>query len=337
VAEVVHAVKSEVSALSSVRCIMGDAATPVDVQVTFGRSKHCLKVTAESTWGDILEILSKEACCDATGIRLLFKGKTANPMQTLADAKVKSGVKLMAMKTKAQHVVEQKDDTRSRLAERAAAAEILRSGGDASTGRSAADQGKYAGVQTRLVLGDAIDGTTIFYVRVVQGLNSYLVELDETETLRNLKLRLAPLCDVAAKDQRLLFKGMPDIDEASTFSDIGAKRGSTFLLLTSMRHHDAQEAKQDIIKIEKDVRALEERTSGLRKRLKGRLLHEYVELTVSIGQLEGESRRLRDNLESLRGQGGSVAISLSEELENRLCQLDSVLSSLREHVPSNVR
>lgn len=308
---------------------MSDLGEPVDLTITFGRAKFAVTSHAGSTWGDVLRELASAAGCDAGSIRLLFQGKTADASQRLTG--VKSGTKLMALKTKGHHVAEKKQETRLKLLEGSAAAERLLADA-APTAGSVADPSEKKVAARKVVLGDQVDNTTPYYVRIVQGSQWYNLVLPVTATVGNVKERLAPLCGVSQINQRLVFKGKRDFSDEELLTDIGAvKKGCTFLLLASMRHHDAAEAKVDISRIGTEVATLEEKTAGLQKRVRGRLLNDFVDLTIAIGELEGEALRLEDNITSVQLLADAGGCGKTEELGERVRSVKKEIESLRDH------
>lgn len=299
-----------------------------ELNISFGRDKYTVNASADMTWGDVLAKLAAMAGCDATSLRLLFKGKTADVEQTLSNAGLKNGTRLMAMKTKAQHAAEKQEETRLKLSGQSIAAEQLRSG---AKGVGCAQHGAKSTAPKKLTLGDTIDRNTPYYVRIVQGSQWYNLILPQTGCVGSLKERLATLCGVSAKDQRLVFMGQRNFEDDAKLANIGAKRGSTFMLLASMRHHDMQEAKGDILRIEKEVSSLEEETAGLEKRVRGRLLNDFVDLSIAIGHLESAVLRLEDNVGSVRLSDESDGDRVCENLAKRLNNLEIAIASLREH------
>lgn len=308
---------------------MSDSEEPVHLSITFGRGKFAIAGHAGMTWGDVLAELASAADCDASSIRLLFKGKTADTNQRLTG--VKSGTKLMALKTKGQHAAEQKQEARAKQAEGLAAAERLLSGASPAA-ESSSESSSANPASRKIFLGDTIDGDTEFYVRVVHGSQWYNLVLPATSSVGNIKERLTSLCGISDSNQQLVYRGKRNFDDDALLSDVGAvKMGSTFLLLANMRHHDIAEAKLDASRIETDVAALEEKTKGLYKRVRGRLLNDFVDLTIAIGELEGEALRLEDNIASVRLLSDADGSGPNEALVDRLRNVRTEIDSMREH------
>lgn len=312
---------------------MSDSGQPVHLSITFGRGTFAIAGHDGMTWGDVLAELACAAECDASSIRLLLKGKTVDAKQKLTG--VKSGMKLMALKTKGQHVAERKREARTKQAEGRALTDRLHS--DATRGVKSSTESCSANSASRKVfLGDAIDRDSDFYVRVVQGSQWYNLVLPATSCIGDVKERLTSFCTVSKSNQRLVFRGKRDFDDAALLSDIGAvKRGSTFLLLASMRHHDLAEAKLDVSRIETEVASLEGKTKGLHKRVRGRLLNDFVDLTIAVGDLEGEALRLEDNIASVRLSEDADDSRLNEELVNRIHDIKTEIESIRDHASAS--
>jgi hypothetical protein len=310
---------------------MGDAEQEsIRLVASIGRNSYNIEATGAMTWGDVMTRLAELAGDDASGMRLLYKGRTVDAGATLSSCKVKSGSRLMAMKTGARHGAEQKQAARSAAAALAAAADTPRAPTESDPSTAQAGRSGTGG-RKREVLGDTgIDDTESFYVRVVQGAATFLVGLDADATLGDLKLRLAPTCGVRAEDQRLLFGGRRDLTDAATLvGDAGAKRGATFMLLAGRRHHDAAEAARDFATIAGDVEALEGRVAGLERRIRGRLISGHAELTLSIGEVEGEAKRLDDNINTVRLEGAED-IARAEALVSKLRAVSGSIVGLRE-------
>lgn len=318
--------------LKAVAIAMSDHGEPVHLSITFGRNMFAITGHANMTWGDVLAELASAADCDPSSIRLLFKGKTADPKQKLTG--VKTGTKLMALKTKGQHVAEKKQEARAKQAEGRAAAERLLSDA-APAAQSDLESGSAKTPSRKIILGDTVDSDTEFYVRIVHGSQWYNLVLPAASCIGDIQKRLNSLCGISKSNQRLVFRGRRDFGDDALLSDIGAvKRGSTFLLLANMRHHDIAEAKLDISRLKTGVAALEEKTKGLHKRVRGRLLNDFVDLTIAIGELEGEALRLEDNIASVRLLSNGDGSGPSEELVERIRIIKMEIESLRDHASS---
>ena len=78
-------------------------------------------------------------------------------------------------------------------------------------------------------------------ITVVQGASKHELSVDEGETIRSVKARLADLCSIGAEQQKLLVKGKEAAD-ASTIAALGVADGARLMLLKNAQGHKAAPA-----------------------------------------------------------------------------------------------
>jgi hypothetical protein len=310
------------------------ADTPLMLTITVGRDKFNVQANGGMTWADVLLLLSEQRGTDE--LRLLHKGKTVVPSQTLVSASVKDGTKLMALKTAGQHGKEKKAALRSAsdAADKAADHMLFHT-------PTAVAAGTAASASKRGLLGDEVDEDdhAQYYVRVTHGPKTYRVlfsgDAAQCATVHDLKVRLEGLANVPLRHQRLIFRGKRDLsDDFTLATGLGAKRGALFMLLLTSEQHDAVEARQDIGALMTQTEALSSRVVAVEKKVRGRLLSDYVELTLAVGELETECDRLIGNVGAVQGQAVGCTDgdrALCEALASRLVDLSTRILSLRSH------
>jgi hypothetical protein len=310
------------------------ADTPLRLTITVGRDKFDVQANGGMTWADVLLQLSEQR--GAEELRLLHKGKTVVPSQTLLSASVKDGTKLMALKTAGQHGKEKKAALRSAAVAADKAVDHMRCRTPA-----AVTVGTAASASKRGLLGDEVDedDNAQYYVRVTHGPKTYRVlfsgDAAQCATVHDLKVRLEGLANVQVRHQRLIFRGKRDLsDDFTLATGLGAKRGALFMLLFSSEQHDAVDARQDIGVLSTQTEALSSRVVTVEKKVRGRLLSDYVELTLAVGELEAECDRLIGNVGAVQGQAVGCTDgdrALCEALASRLVDLSNRILSLRSH------
>lgn len=309
-----------------------DASSKIQLVVSLGRDRYEVDASGAMTWAEVIDSVAKQAGMDISALRLLYKGRAVGGEKTLADAAVKTGSKLMAMKTKAHHTGEQARERRQKAAADATAAELLRdrtqqAGSKAIAPGSAASSGKTK------PLGDTIDEECgDFYVRASHGGKLYKLRIASDACVSDLKTRVAELIGISEKEQRLVYGGKRELpDTASIGGDLGAKRGAMFLVLARRGHHDAVEAKQDIGMLTNEVGTVGEKLASLERKVRGRLLSEYVEVTLAIGEVDAEIERLSGNVAAVRGIGAGEDKAEAENLSKYLQEMKKSIEALREH------
>jgi Ubiquitin family len=329
----------------NVRYVMADY--PVKLTVTVSREKYEVQATAAMTWADVLSTLAEQRGSDACDLRLLHKGKMAVPTQTLLAASVKDGTKLIAMKTAGQHRKEKNDASRAAAETADKSAERMRAS-SATAGTSSGALAPASSIAAkRVMLGDDVDeeDSSQFYVRVSHGPRTYRIlfpsEAAHSATLRDLKLRLEGLAQVQLRQQRIIFAGKRDMPDDTTLADgMGAKRGAVFILMFSSKQHDAVEAMQNIGLMTTQTKALGVRVEAVERKVRGRLLSDYAELTLAIGELEGEVERLSGNVEAVSGQAGgcsSADRAVVDRLSTSLADMSVRVASLRAHAVATLK
>lgn len=78
-------------------------------------------------------------------------------------------------------------------------------------------------------------------ITIAQGGTKHQLSVDEAETIRAVKARLAPLCDLPAEQQKLLHKGKEAPDGSSIVS-LGIADGTRLMLLKNAQGHKAAAA-----------------------------------------------------------------------------------------------
>lgn len=306
---------------------MTSTDTELTLHITLGGTKHTVTATPSMTWGDVTFQLAAASGVEVSHIRLLYKGKTAAVDASLLDSEVKSGARLMAMKTRAAHSSATREAQSGGEAAAAKAAVELR---DAARGALETEDGKVE-KKREVVLGDGVQAEK-FFVLVKQGKMAFRVVLEDGGSVGDLKTKLAGFCDTAPSEMRILFSGKRcDDDSAQVVADLGAKTGSMFMLMMSMRHHDAIEAGMNLRRIAVEVENTEKMGSGLDRRVRKRLVDDFGDVVVGIGEVEGEAGRLLENLESVRRLGGGKDGARVDGLEQKVKLVLDMMEALRVH------
>jgi hypothetical protein len=272
----------------------------VTLNITYLGSQFKLHKRLASTWGEVADELAVQVGVSAYGLRLLYKGRTTERNESLAASHVRDGARLMAMKTSKQHEKEGKSSLQAEAAKAREQVARARNGVDgyarenASTGPS---------MPHREFFGDDVDESSdVCYVLVTQGLKIYkIIVSDPFYTVLDLKSRLEGMTNVPAKDQKLLFRGSSNInDDRKLIGDLGAKRGSKFMLLFTRERHDAVDSHNDLSSLKTETESLLERVRVAEREVRGRLVSEYADMTILIGELDGECSRLTGNVSAVR-------------------------------------
>lgn len=298
--------------------------------VSLGTKKYEVAGREAMTWGDVVADVAGQAGLGPCALRILYKGRSAVTGKTLGDDKVKTGTKLIAMKSKAHHAAEETRERRERAAADAAAADRLWNASESDAPPPAVAAPGTACTS----FGDDIDGIgpADFYVRVGHAGKVYNVRLSSDACVSHLKKRIAELVGVTERDQRLVFKGKSEFrDTAALVVNLGAKRGSHFMVLARREYHDAIEAKKDVAMLGNEVVSIGEKLSRVERKVRGRLLSEYGEVILAIGEVDAEVERLSGNLEAIRVAGNSEEKSQAQEISQKLEKMRKDLVALREH------
>lgn len=310
----------------------------VTIHVSFGREKLQVCVARTCTWGDVAARVVSQSSSGVTNVRLMHRGRTANPSETLTGAEVKDGARVIAMKTQLQHVTERKEAARTAAREGAAAADRLAETQSQEAPRPASSGS--SGLNKAQVLGDAVNESDedAYYVVVSHAGRLYRVALEGGEaTIADLMSGIERVCGAKRQHQRLLFAGKRNFDKAATLTSVGAKRKSKFMLLLSADAHDEKEAHVDLATLAKQVDTLATSVRGLKRKVDGRLLSDYAELTIGVSEVGGECERLTGNVEAIRARGGSEDERTQKELLDKLENVSTTIDELREQANARLR
>jgi hypothetical protein len=300
----------------------------VTLKITFLGSQFLLRKRLESTWGEVADELAAQVGVSTDGLRLLYKGRTTERKDSLDASHVRDGARLMAMKSSKQHEEDGKSRRRAEIAIAREGVDSFWNGAD-SCGR---DNASRPSVPQREYFGDDVDESSdACYILVSHGSKIYkIVVSDQFYTVLDLKSRLEGMTKVSVKDQKLIFRGSGDItDDQKIVGDLGAKRGSKFMLLFTRERHDAVDAHNDLSALRTETESLLERVRVAERKVRGRLVSEYAEMTLLIGELDGECSRLTGNVSAARvgkneGEDLATAASLLDSLREAAKRIDAL-------------
>lgn len=287
----------------------------IEITVLFGRQKVQVEAEEAETFGEVRAAVEKQTGVVPHGIRLLHKGKTMADATVLQTAGVKTGTKLMAMRTQKQHAVEKQQNKLNAL-------QSLEKPSVKPTDRSEAQAVQHADQHpstSRVICGDDyIDGQC--HVIVSKGRARYRINIELTALVKDVKERLCTMdgVDGVASNVRLLSKGK-FLTDANALAEQGVKPGGTMMAMFNARHHDTQEARTYVARIADEVAHMEtEIRTWLKQSQKRVITPEEVSLQRST--FTQDVRRVRDNLNTVH-----VSDERIDALQKRLDELDKML------------
>jgi hypothetical protein len=308
----------------------------VTLKITFSGRTFEFRKSIHATWDEVVVELSAKVGVPADGLRLIHKGHTVERRRTLAASQVKDGCRLLALKTSKQHDSELRTRTQANTARATTVADSMRDraiAGATVTEAAGTEKSSMDGY-----LGDADACADALFVLVCQGSKTYAVLVaDEALTVRYLKSRLEGMTGVAAKDLRLLFGGKSDIDDDEKLvGDLHVKRGSKFVLMFKRAQHEKLDSREELTSLRAQTEALEDLVTRTERKVQARLISDYAELSLLIGELGGECSRLAGNVKVVHigrdeAKDAEAVTSLSETLqviEGRVSALQEIALSM---------
>lgn len=280
---------------------MGDDS--LKLKVAFGRESFAYNGTAASTWSDVISIVETSAGIEAGGLRLIFRGKTVVPSETLGSSGVKNGSRLMALKTAKQHSTERSLARFEKAKETAAEVEELK---DATRSKESSDSTGGVASSRHQVFGDEVPSSeSDFYVKVTCSGKTYCVKVEPdaltSYTVADLKARLREMCGVEPRHQNLICAGKRNISDSDRLlEDLHVKRGGHMMLLAKEERHKMMETRMDFETLCHRVEVMQQGISKVERRVRGRLVSDFAELVAAIAPLESEHSNLSRNLAVLR-------------------------------------
>ncbi|KAI0561952.1 Ubiquitin [Gracilaria domingensis] len=227
---------------------------------------------------------------------------------------------MMALRTAKQRDEESAEAKSARL--RAPHKSLAEMRAESSAGAAASSCAKTAPSSVQTILGDhPVEG--IPSVLLIHGRQKYRFNVQLSDTVFTLKEKASTVQPMQShpSNMRLLFKGKFLADE-HTLEQVGAKCGSSFMLLFNAKHHDAVEDKQQISSIDDNLRQLEAKANALASQVEHRLL-DTVDVAVKKTELNDTLHRLKDNLSSVRSEDQRRA-----SMEQRLQTVEHIISRL---------
>lgn len=264
----------------------------IKVKVIKGQETVEVSINPEHTFGDLRRKAEKSFGVMEGGLRLLHKSSESS---TLSSGKVVNGTRMMALKTAKQANA----DDHAEKARRDAEATSLRQAAVSQSTTAAASTSVAASGKPATRGHPEVAGQT--HVLLIKGREKFRANVELSATVGDLK-RIASGLDgmnAAARDMKMLFRGV--MKDEAVLSAIGIRSGSSIMLMFGARYHDANDARAELIGIEKEVDELQERVRVTISQAKSRLL-EGVDLGLANGAIHDTIQRLKDNVESVRGE-----------------------------------
>ena len=295
-----------------------------------GKAKHAVDCSADGTFLQVKQRVQELCGVVPASQKLIFKGKERKDGDSVAAAGVRDGDKLMLMLS-AEGAKELKREE-ERLAgeqrqQEAAAAQRLKEqhrDGLAADATAAAPPAKTAVVEEE---GAAVQGAQT--VQIIHAKVRYKLVADfssPTLTFLDLKEKLAKLCHVPAKHQRLVFKAK-ERDSAQTLVAAGVKSGDKMMLLLAEGEWRVRDEKELIRDVESELAAVETSVDKLKSQCQHGLLHDVTEISVKAGICFEAVERLADNIGYLAHV--PEAASVQQALNQRLTSLAKVLEDVQ--------
>jgi len=293
-----------------------------------GKERLNVPCKLSSSFGELKSKISDLTGVPASHQKLIHKGKQPRDVDTLQAAGVKSGDKMMLMKSPSaakDTAMEEKrllsDKRKQEAAESQKLRDEHRAGAlDAPMPTPASQQQATTVVEDERLPGEAA-------LLISQGKVKYKVAIGEgSRSVEELKQRVAKLTGVDAKFHRLIYKGKELKDKASV-EELGLKDGDKMLLLFAEGHHKAVDETALVEELKEDVTVLEGDVGKLMKKCEHGLFgDDQNEISIRLGVLCQEGERLLDNIRYLERtpEGRDLRSSAEEKLKSLMQTLESL-------------
>lgn len=227
------------------------------------------------------------------GLVLLYKGKALSDQVTVRAAGIEDGKKIMAMRSRKQHVADKEREKEQKLT--SGVKKPVSGNGSSSSFRTFA---QIAPVK----LGDPEIAGESFIV-VHERRRRIRLNLPLTATVREVKERLSSIAELGIENSafRLIARGKLISDDNMTLSACSLKNGGVMMAVFTAEHYERQEALREMNRLEHEVERIEEDWTSLNKRAKNRLI-DAEELILARSQLTENLSLIRDNIQGIRGE-----------------------------------
>ena len=277
----------------------------LQLTVIQGKVKHAVTCPGDSTVLQLKQQIQELSGVSPSSQKLIFKGKERKDAETLSAAGVANGDKLMLMLSPEGVKELKKEEERiageKRKQEAADAQKLKENHRDGVVGDDQ-ELNPTSTSKTTVIEeeGAGVKGTQV--VQVVHTKVRYRLVADITNssfTFLNLKEKLAKLCHVPAKHQRLIFKGK-ERDSSQTLAAAGVKAGDKMMLLLAEGEWKVRDEKELIRDVEAELTNVEERVRKLKSQCEhGMFGNDVTEISVQAGFCFEAFERLSDNVSYL--------------------------------------
>lgn len=275
--------------------------TMTDITISImiqGLQLQQLTIPSSSTFGALRRRVEEENGYTDGGLRLIHKGKIMGDDASLESGGVKTGTKLLFMRTAKQLQADKDAARRAKLqtpgtegpANLSEARAAAASKADAQSSTSQSNSSK--AITPR---GDAVIAG-VAHVMLQNGRERIRINAGADVAVSTVRERAGMELGVSATAIRLLGGGR-FLKDGGSLGEAGVRDGASIMIMMSRGFHESQTKREDVGRVEKETAALAARVQGARKRAAHRLL-EGGELLLVRGELRGEVGRLKGNLDA---------------------------------------